>query len=816
MDPGARLDFDLQPHVSDSDDAPSELVIEAVSPAHLQVNVNGLVVTLRAEAAFNGVQLVALRVTDPDGQRADADLRVLVGEVVIPEDVGDDTDADVGDTPGDAPDVPADAPDVDPADLGPDEPVDPPARSCATVFSYDPRHGAADTVAIGGEFNDFTPSATPMSVGEDGIFRAEVDLEPGDYGYKVVRNGDDWILDPDNPHLKHEGCCDNSRVIVRPCVGPALTVLSAEANADDASVRFELLVRDSPGDPGIDWESLTVDLGDARGVQSRVVGDVIEIVATGLHKPNRYTLRASIADVEGVRSAPTYVPLWLEDEPFEWRDATLYFAFTDRFINGDPGNDAPTPDVHPMANWAGGDWRGIRAKIEEGYFDDLGVNALWISAVVDNNDNREQGADGRWYTSYHGYFPSQQREPENHFGTIEDLRDMVDEAHRHGIRILVDAVGNHVHTSHPWRADKPESWFNGPGLCRDDDGWNVRPETCWFEPYLPDLRYEEPAVPRTVAEDAAWWVETADLDGFRVDAVKHMPHEFGYALRAYVDQLFVHSNTTFYMVGETFVGTWSPATGDSLKAYISPSEIDGQFDFPLYWELLRVVGRSEGTFHDLESVIAQSEGYYGPHAVMSTFLGNHDVPRFITHAEDQPPFDMWGNGGKEVAWDDNRRPGQPSYAAPYDRAVQAFAFLMTMPGVPLIYYGDEVGLPGAGDPGNRRVFPADEPLNAHQTRLKAAVGDLGRFRRGSRALRRGQRRTVLVENDVYAFVRSSGGEAVVTVLSRSGGRVTVALPEPFADGDSLTTVLGPEGVQVSGGRIEIDLPERGAAVLARP
>ena len=815
LEPGGRADVDLSSVLTDSDDELTTLRVTAVSSAHVVATLQGLVLTLRADPGFEGIESIALRAQDPSGLTGDADLRVEVGDVSVPEDVGPDGDAgDAGDDAlDDGGDVRPDAPDM--PDLGPDEPADPAPRSCATVFEYDPRHGGAQEVSVGGEFNGFDAEANPMQRGEDGIFRAELEIAAGDYGYKIVRNGDDWIFDPDNKYRKRVGCCDNSRIIVPECQGPEVRVLEAVAEPETASLRFAFEVFDSAADEGVDWESLQVDLRGAGAVQTRINGTTVEVVATGLHKPNRYTLRASVADMAGVRSAPIYVPVWLEDTAFEWRDATLYFAFTDRFVNGDVSNDGATPDVDARVNWAGGDWAGIRDRIEAGYFDTLGVNALWISAVVDNPDGRESGADGRSYTAYHGYFPSAQRDTENHFGTMEDLRDMVDAAHRHGIRVLVDAVGNQIHSSHPWRTERPADWFNEPGLCRDNDGWNVRPETCWFEPYLPDLRYEEPEVPRSVAIDAAWWVSEAHLDGFRVDAVKHMPHEFGYALRAYVDPLFAQSNASFYMVGETFVGTWSPETGDSLKAYIGPAEIDGQFDFPLYWELLRIVGRGEGGFGDLDRVIVASEGYYGPTAVMSTFLGNHDVPRFITHAQGAPPFDLWGNGGQALAWDDANRPGQPGDALAYDRAVQAFAFLMTMPGVPLIYYGDEIGMPGAGDPGNRRVF-SDAGLNAHQQRLREAVGALGRFRGQSRAARRGLRRTVLVEDSTYAWVRSAGSEGVVTILSRAGGRISVALPAPFQDGDSLLAVVGPDGVVVSGGRIEVDLPPNGVAVLARP
>jgi glycosidase len=565
----------------------------------------------------------------------------------------------------------------------------------------------------------------------------------------------------------------------------------------------------------VDWDTLSVEVNHAPAPRGsvRVLGDRVTLTLAGLDVPNRYTVVATVRDNAGAVSDPFYAPLWLEQEAFSWKDAVLYFAFTDRFHDGDPSNNDPTEGVEALANWSGGDFKGIQDKIEAGYFDELGVNALWISAPNDNPNRRDSGADGRGYAAYHGYFPSSWTEPEDHFGDVEDLRAMVAAAHRRGIRVLIDWVGNHVHDEHPWRRDNPD-WFNGPGLCRDNDGWNQRPETCWFEPYLPDLRYEVPGVTEAVADAGAWWVQETDLDGFRVDAVKHMPHNFGYTLRARIDPLFKHSNTPFYMVGETFVGDWNVGNGNLLKAYVRPGELDGQFDFPLYWELLKVIGRREGNFRDLERVVAASENFYGPSAIMSSFLGNHDVPRFVSHAW-QPPFDLWGNGGRDIGWDPNRRPGQPSEAEPYKRLEQAFAFLMTMPEVPLIYYGDEVGLAGAGDPDNRRVMPAEGALNVHQRALRERVGLLGALRRESGALRRGTRATLATEDGWYAYQRRLGQEAVVVVLSRDGGSFTVRPSAPINNGDVLRDAITGNTFTVQGGGVTLQLPANGAAVLVK-
>jgi glycosidase len=847
VEPGQGATLALGALVSDEDHAVGALRFSALAAGPLEATLEGDALTVRAPAGFEGFGSVALRVVDPGGLFDVADLRVKVGDPPLPpEDMGadvvEDADeldlppADVGpdQPPGDMgegdqggdPDA-VDPPDEGPGDVEapdlPDEPGDPAPRDCRTVFSYDAgRHGADfGALWVAGEFNNFTPGMAALrDEDQDGVWTAAVALAPGDYGYKLVKDDGQregaWILDPGNPHLKTVGCCDNSRVLVPPCEGPALRVVAAVADPARRSLSFTLQVEDSPQDAGVDWESLSLRLNERalRPEEIQIVGDRVQVEVRGLEMPNRYTLRGSLQDRQGRASEALYAPIWLEAEPFQWEDAVLYFAFTDRFHNGDPSNDAPAQGVDALANWSGGDFRGIQQRIEEGYFDRLGVNALWISAPNDNPDRRDQGADGRWYASYHGYFPSSWRAPENHFGSLEDMRAMVAAAHERGIRVLVDWVGNHVHETHPWRAEEPD-WFNGPGLCRDNDGWNVRPETCWFESYLPDLRYEVTGVSEAVAEHGAWWSREADLDGFRVDAVKHMPHNFGYTLRAYVDQAQRDASLPFYMVGETFTGTWSQETGDLLRAYVNPAELNGQFDFPVYWELLRAVARREGSFRDLDGVVRASEGFYGPDAIMSTFLGNHDVPRFVSHAW-QPPFDMWGNGGRDIGWDPGRRPQQPAEAQPYRRLEQAFTFLMTMPGVPLIYYGDEVGLAGAGDPDNRRPMPSDQSLNEHQRRLRGHVERLGALRRESRALRRGARQTLLAEDNWYAWVRSAGSEAALVILSRDGGQVTVRAPAPFAEGETLRDALSDRTATVQGGNVTLELPADGGAVLVRP
>ena len=228
--------------------------------------------------------------------------------------------------------------------------------------------------------------------------------------------------------------------------------------------------------------------------------------------------------------------------------------------------------------------------------------------------------------------------------------------------------------------------------------------------------------------------------------------------------------------------------------------LDGQFDFPLRAELVRVILKREGSFKDLHGFLDGNQSYYGPGAIMGTFLGNHDLPRTIHLAEDVPQFGDW-DSGKGRAWND--LPGQPQDAKPYQRMLVGFTALLTLPGIPLIYYGDEVGLAGGGDPDNRRFMPWGK-LNAHQQWLKDELAKLTALRAKHPALRRGKRTQLWVDADVYAYQMESGSDRLVVVLNRADGARTIKLP-----GASYTDLLGNK--QVGGAALEI--PARSALIL---
>ena len=507
-------------------------------------------------------------------------------------------------------------------------------------------------------------------------------------------------------------------------------------------------------------------------------------------------------------STPITCDLWSCEAPpvtgtFDWRDAVMYFAFVDRFYNGDKSNDKPL-GIDPAMDYQGGDWKGLLLKVNEGYFTDLGINALWLTVPLDNPSVSGLGSDGRQYSAYHGYWPSNLEAYEEHFGTKEDFAALVDACHKQGIKVLVDYAMNHVHISAPiYQQNK--SWFwpndNGKGgncVCGEGCGWDgfdgVR---CWFRDYLPDFNFDIAEARKASVDNALWWIKETKVDGYRLDAIKHINEQWVKDLRARVKaEIEPLTGEYFYMVGETF-------TGDKgvIKKYVDASMLDGQFDFPLRMEMASKLLLRQGSMGELAGFLDGNDNYYGPGSIMSTFIGNHDIPRPIHLAQDVP---LWGDpwtDGKDKAF--NNKPGLPGEKSAFERLANSFTMLYTMRGVPLVYYGDEIGMPGAGDPDNRRFMQWDN-LSANQTFLKDHLKKLAKIRADHPALRRGNRTGVSSSSDVLVYRMSTTGDTVYVAINRADGeRQATGLPASATDLLSGQTVSGPSA----------SVPARSALVL---
>lgn len=501
------------------------------------------------------------------------------------------------------------------------------------------------------------------------------------------------------------------------------------------------------------------------------------------------------------------------DGAFDYRDAVMYFPMTDRFANGTKANDEPTkdPNVLPPANWLGGDWRGITQKIEEGYFQKLGVNVLWLGPLNRNpaNPYREYPAPNRWYTGYHGYWPISATEVDPRFGTAADLKALVAAAHKKGMKVLADLVLHHVHELHPfWKEHR--DWF---GKLELPDGrknlrlWDEHQFTTWFEPYLPSFDFDHPAAAEAMIDNSIWWLNEFDLDGFRLDAVKHIPTSFWWKFRASLrDRVETPKKRKLYLVGETFMDR------NGIMSFCGPNMLDGQFDFPLYDTIVDVFARESAGLDALEKSLQASERAYGAGNLMSPLLGNHDKGRFMAYADGDLP-DAEIPKEEEVGW---KKPPKVDRPESFAKLGLAQAFLMSIDGVLMLYYGDEYGETGAGDPDNRRMMRFGDALSAPEKAALEKMQFYGQFRAKHPALRQGTRRTVAVEKELLAFVRVAGEDRVACIFHRGANAAThelVVKPE-LPDGEYQVLPKGGKTV-VKDGRVSVTVGPREAVFLAK-
>lgn len=640
----------------------------------------------------------------------------------------------------------------------PEEKPDPrPTRSCALVLESD------EATAVVGEFSNWEELAV-----DDGAVTIDR-LDAGTYAFAFVVDGEREPT-PTDTYTKWVEGEEYRAVRVGDCTRGAWDV--TEASIVDGEVAAELTFVSPDGGTKLDPSSVVAKAGDVElTVDADPESGKVTLSGT-VERPGKFTLTVTAEDEDGTEAEPLWLPVWNEAQIFTWQDALLYLVFTDRFRDTD-GEGADQPGgVQQIAAYQGGDFEGVTQAIEEGYFEELGVNALWLSPVYENPDGGFIGADGvNNYVGYHGYWPVDSLNAETRFGGDEALHDLIDAAHREGIRVVFDIVLNHVHEGHPYCTDNPEFCSQTCVCGTDGCGYDERPVECQFAPYLPDLDYRNHALVEQVVSDVLELVQKFDVDALRIDAAKHMEHVIMRTLRLRLNELEAQGAAPFWLIGETFTFD----RGEIMR-YVNDAELHGQFDFPLFGAIRGVFAQG-GSFRDLEGAAATSQREYGKHYTwMSPFLGNHDVERFATLAagNNAGPFgntpDLMDDGTTEITqWD------------LINRMSMAFTFLLTQPGVPLIYYGDEVGLAGSGDPDNRRFMP--QALNANRTELLRRVQQIGKLRGEITALRRGGRKELWINDDMYVYVRDAGpGEVAIIAMNKSGAPQSAEVQIPNALG----------------------------------
>jgi len=446
----------------------------------------------------------------------------------------------------------------------------------------------------------------------------------------------------------------------------------------------------------------------------------------------------------------------------------LYSLMIDRFYNGNTANDwkMNSPEVLDIVDYQGGDLAGITAKIEEGYFDRLGVNTLWISPITQNpwdawgcypfkNGNKyDPSKTYTKFSGYHGYWPIYATALDQRFGTSDELHTLLSVAHAHGINVVLDYVANHMHINSPTLQEHPD-WHTDsilPDGRRNFELWDEARLTTWFDKHIPTLDLERPEVCEAMTDSALYWLANYELDGFRHDACKHIPEGYWRML----GQKIAHRwpGRPIWMIGETY------GSPELIGSYVKSGMLNAQFDFNVYFTtreaLMGLTGMDAIITNELTSLAT-----YGAHHTMGNISGNHDQIRFASIAGGA--IDIHSQG-KEEGWTSEIGIGDADKA--YKRALLLEVINMTLPGVPCIYQGDEYGEVGGNDPDNRHMMRF-ETLNLDERNMRDQVASLIAMRRASMPLLYGDFIPLIDRPDEIVYQRVYLGEKVTVIINRN-------------------------------------------------
>jgi glycosidase len=443
----------------------------------------------------------------------------------------------------------------------------------------------------------------------------------------------------------------------------------------------------------------------------------------------------------------------------------IYLITPDRFADGDTTNnfipgmlDGYNPDK--LIGRHGGDIQGILNHLD--YIEDLGVTAIWINPLVENNTD----------ISYHGYALTDFYRIDPRFGTNDLYEKLVREAHQHGLKIILDHVSNHISINHPWIKDLPTAdWLNGSvehhvrtvhnKITADDPHSDsvVKANTTdgWFEDYMPDLNQRDPLLANYLIQNTLWWIESTGLDGIREDTYSYADPKF---LADWANTILTEY-PNFNIVGEVWLND---------PVYIAPyqrgscltkfnTNLPAVTDYGLFTPFMRVFGNDHANVGVIYECLTKDFLYADPQNLV-TFLDNHDVTRIMSICKgDVQRFKM------------------------------ALTILLTMRGIPEIFYGTELGMTGEGDHGYIRAnfpggFPHD-PRNAftpagrtpQENDIFTFTQKLFRIRKRHPALQTGKLIHYTPKDNVYVYFRMLPEETTMVVVNNSATTQTVKLTE---------------------------------------
>ena len=513
-------------------------------------------------------------------------------------------------------------------------------------------------------------------------------------------------------------------------------------------------------------------------------------------------------------------------KPFNWEAATVYFLLTDRFQNGNTANDHNYHRTKPtgkLRGFEGGDLRGVIQKIDEGYFDALGINAIWMTPVVEQiHDGVDEGTGFSY--GFHGYWTRDWTALDPNFGTEADLKELVDKAHAHGIRVLLDAVVNHTGPVTPEDAVYPEAWVRTSPKCtyKSYDTYI----TCTLVENLPDVKTESDhsvQVPPFLAdkwkEEGRYEAEMASLDqffastgypqapryyimkwlsdyitkygidGYRVDTAKHTSEYVWADFKKICDAKFaeykknnptkVLDNNPFFTVGEVY----GYNIGDKLAYNFGDRRVN--YFANGFSALINFDFRNEAK-------LAYEPLFSKYSTILNNDLKGHTVMNYISSHDDSYPFDK-------------KR----------DRAFESATKLLLAPGIAQVYYGDEsarsLDIEGTQGDATLRSFMNWEAMHTDEfsKNVMKHWRKLGVFRKNHPSIGAGVHQKIADKNYVFSRKWTHGNytDQVVVGLDLPLGSKTISVGKIFPNGTKVRDAYSGKTALVTNGKITLNTPE---------
>lgn len=675
-------------------------------------------------------------------------------------------------------------------------------------FSYKAANTDMEEIALKGNFNGWNPSATPLTFNGE-VWETDLVLEPGLYEYLVVIDGVEQ-LDDNNPDKKSNGMGgQNSTFQVGDPNAESFHISTYRLSGDSIQVVYD----NALNNPEIFYNNQMIG-ADGMSRKDGILSIAIPETTTEQARSN---IRVYGAD-NAKRTNDLLIPLAnnavitkaSELNRTDQHAMSMYFMMVDRFVNGDLENDLPVddPEIMPIANYYGGDLQGVVDEIESAYFDSLNLNTIWLSPISQN----PMTAYGLWdkggvkskFSGYHGYWPISSSQIDIRFGNEKVFENLIEQAHEKNENVIVDYVANHVHEEHPVYQQHPE-WATElylPDGSLNTERWDEYRLTTWFDTFMPTLDLENPEVAEAMTDSALFWFKNYDIDGFRHDATKHIPQTFWRTLtRKLKYEVIVPEDRSIYQVGETY------GNPELIGSYIGSGMLDAQFDFNMYDASVFTFANDNGNFNELNRVLTQGLEAYGSHHLMGNISGNQDRTRFISYADGSVKFD---EDPKQAGWS---RDIEIQGEIGYERLAMLHAFNFTVPGIPVIYYGDEFGMPGANDPDNRRMMRFGDDLSELEKEMLETVKKITKLRKTHMALIYGDTEILDLTDHQYAYSRTYFDQTALMFFNNSNVATTVTLVVPgnvntenlHSNFDSVFTL--------SGGKITISLAPNSFDIL---